>query len=83
MGKETKKKNHFNLPTLAFIDETEYLKGCLLLLISCFYLEMLLCMRSDACAVRAGAGERAGLSAVDLQHDYNAPLSSASVSSPA
>lgn len=82
MGKK-KKNNHFNLPTLAFTDEMEYLKGCLLLLISCFYLEMLLCMRSDACAVRAGAGERAGLSAVDLQHDYNAPLSSASVSSPA
>lgn len=64
MGKK-KKNNHFNLPTLAFTDEMESLKGCLLLLISCFYLEMLLCMRSDACAVRAGAGERAGRSAVD------------------
>lgn len=73
MGKETKKNNnHFNLPTLAFIDEMEYLKGCLLLLISHFYLEILLCTRSDAWVVRADIGERAGLSTVDLQHGYNA-----------
>lgn len=50
----------------------EYLKVCLLLLISRFYLEMLLCMLSAARVVRAGAGERAGLSAVDLQCDCNA-----------
>lgn len=50
----------------------EYLKGCLLLLISCFYLEILLCMRSDASVVRAGIGECAGLGVVDLQCDYNA-----------
>lgn len=66
------KKNNFNLPTLAFIDEMEYLKGCLLLLISYFYLEILLCTRSDAWVVRTDIGEHAGLRTVNLQHGYNA-----------
>lgn len=71
-ARRKKKNNHFNLPTLAFTDEMEYLKGCLLLLISGFYLEIVLCMRSDACVVRIGIGDCAGLSTVDLQCDSNA-----------
>lgn len=68
---------------LAFTGEMEYLKGCILLLISHLYLEILLWLRRDACVVRAGVKEYADLSTMDLQCDYSTQLFSASVSSSA